>query len=60
MEQYELLKCQQSRVCADHTDKPISLGCDKCLKMICIECICKEKVCDDGKSNGGKSIVHRL
>ncbi|XP_067939387.1 uncharacterized protein [Watersipora subatra] len=51
MEQYELLKSQQSRVCADHTDKPISLGCDKCLKMICIECICKEKVCDDGESH---------
>ncbi|XP_067939484.1 uncharacterized protein [Watersipora subatra] len=50
-EQYELLKSQQSRVCADHTDKPVSMGCDKCLKMICIECACKDKFCDDGETH---------
>ncbi|XP_067939501.1 tripartite motif containing 13-like [Watersipora subatra] len=51
MEQYELLKSQQSRVCADHTDKPVSLGCEKCLKMICIECVRKAKLCDDGETH---------
>ncbi|XP_067939449.1 uncharacterized protein [Watersipora subatra] len=51
MEQYELLKSQQSRVCADHTDKPVSLGCDKCLKMICIECVCSARFCDDGETH---------
>ncbi|XP_067939478.1 uncharacterized protein [Watersipora subatra] len=51
MEQYELLKSQQSRVCTDHTDKPISLGCDRCLKMICNECVCKAKFCDDGETH---------
>ncbi|XP_067939045.1 uncharacterized protein [Watersipora subatra] len=51
IEQYELLKSQQSRVCADHTDKPVSLGCDKCLKMICIECVRKAKFCDNGETH---------
>ncbi|XP_067938514.1 uncharacterized protein [Watersipora subatra] len=51
MEQYELLKSQKSRVCTHHTDKPVSLGCDKCLKMICIECVRKAKFCDDGESH---------
>ncbi|XP_067939492.1 uncharacterized protein [Watersipora subatra] len=51
MEQYELLKSQQSRVCTDHTDKPVSLGCDKCLKMICNECVRRAKFCDDGETH---------
>ncbi|XP_067939502.1 uncharacterized protein [Watersipora subatra] len=51
MEEYELLKSQQSRVCAEHTDKPVSMGCDKCLKMICLECVRKDKFCDDGETH---------
>ncbi|XP_067939457.1 uncharacterized protein [Watersipora subatra] len=51
MEQYELPKSQQSRVCADHTDKPVSFGCDKCLKMICNECVCSARFCNDGETH---------
>ncbi|XP_067951870.1 uncharacterized protein [Watersipora subatra] len=51
MEQYELLKCQQSRVCADHDNKPISLGCRKCLKMSCTECVSSMGTCSEGESH---------
>ncbi|XP_067939245.1 nuclear cap-binding protein subunit 1-like [Watersipora subatra] len=51
MEQYELLKGQQSRVCNDHSNKLLSFGCDKCLKMICNECVCSTRFCDDGKTH---------
>ncbi|XP_067939460.1 uncharacterized protein [Watersipora subatra] len=48
MEQYELLKSQQSRVCADHDNKPISMGCRKCLKMSCPGCVSSMGTCSEG------------
>ncbi|XP_067939453.1 transcription intermediary factor 1-beta-like [Watersipora subatra] len=49
MEQYELLRSQQSRVCADHDNKPISLGCRKCLKMSCLGCVSSMGACSEGE-----------
>ncbi|XP_067939466.1 uncharacterized protein [Watersipora subatra] len=51
MEQYEILKSQQSRVCTAHDNKPVSFGCEKCLKMICNECVCSARICDDGETH---------
>ncbi|XP_067938546.1 uncharacterized protein [Watersipora subatra] len=51
MEQYELLKCQQSRVCVDHNNKPISMGCRKCLKMSCTGCVSSMGTCSEGESH---------
>ncbi|XP_067939451.1 uncharacterized protein [Watersipora subatra] len=49
MEQYELLKSQQSRVCADHDNKPISMGCRKCLKTSCTGCVSSMGTCSEGE-----------
>ncbi|XP_067940951.1 uncharacterized protein [Watersipora subatra] len=51
MEQYELLKSQQSRVCAEHNNKPINMGCKKCLKMVCLGCLASLGSCSDGDSH---------
>ncbi|XP_067939490.1 uncharacterized protein [Watersipora subatra] len=51
MEEYKLLKSQQSRVCVDHNNKIISLGCRKCLKMNCLGCVSSVGTCDDDESH---------
>ncbi|XP_067950501.1 uncharacterized protein [Watersipora subatra] len=56
MEQYELLNTRQSRVCTYHKDRPIILGCRKCLKMNCIACVSSIGTCQDGECHNLMSL----
>ncbi|XP_067949534.1 uncharacterized protein [Watersipora subatra] len=49
MEQFEQQKSwQQSRVCVDHDNKPFTIGCRKCLKMVCSGCLSSAGSCSNG------------
>ncbi|XP_067939125.1 uncharacterized protein [Watersipora subatra] len=49
MEQFELQRSsQQGRVCVDHDNKPFTIGCRKCLKIICSGCRSSAEICSDG------------
>ena len=37
------------RQCGKHKDQPVTLGCEKCLKLACVQCLSEHGGCADSK-----------